>query len=238
LGNIYGTKGLKTLLACPVSDVSKNLIREWTRKHRPQVEPEHQIERYAWMRDNVRGEVLSVGCGEAKVEEYIYLDDNCEVKDATVLRGVDFNPEFLVSARARWPRGIFRHCDIRNMRFPFEDDAVETVLMGDVLEHVPPFYFHHVLSEALRISKPGGRVLITFPNGDFLGNGNASSVYSSDHCWIVTKAALDCILNPLVAWKWWMETGNARHGFKYGYLAGISMSQRFIFVLIENGKED
>lgn len=219
---------------------SFELIKEWTKKHRPQVEPDHQVERYAWFRDTVKGQILSIGCGEAKVEEYIYIRDNGECDYAVPVCGADFNQEFLHSARRRWPNGTFVHYNIcdTGTRLNFGDNSFDTVVLGDVIEHVPPYYLHRLISDSLRVCKPGGQVLISTPNGSFFGDNNSCSIYSSDHVIVMTPEVFKNIIDPPADSKeWWIRDGRARHQFKYTYEMKISNFPRFIFCSLKNNKE-
>jgi SAM-dependent methyltransferase len=53
--------------------------------------------------------------------------------------------------------------DAERDRFPYADEAFDTVVCGELIEHLPgdPMY---LMSEVNRILKPGGHLLITTPN--------------------------------------------------------------------------
>lgn len=218
------------------SKKSMELIHAWMQKNRKVVDPVHQIERYAWFRDNMNLDpnypTLSIGCGESKVEEYIYATEDLSAPyDILPLCGLDINADFVESSSKRWPNGQFRVHDLMNDDFPVSDGIFEHVIAGDVIEHFPPFYLHHVLSESLRVLSPSGKLLITTPNGSCIDRGNTESVFSSDHCVIFTQEVLDNILNPCDESKqWWMTTGRACHGFNYSYNISVSESGRFFFI--------
>ena len=213
-----------------INKESFDLIKEWTKNNRPEVEPDHQVERYAWLRDNVRSEqTLSIGCGEAKVEEYLFIDNQGKVDYNRIIFGIDINESFIESAKERWPCGIFVRRDITYMDITYCDDGFSTIILGDVVEHIPPVYFHKVLSEAIRVCEPGGHILITFPNGSYFGDNNSSSIYSSDHSFVVTEqVAIDLLIPPDK--NWWIEDGKATHNFAYNLDIKISKSKRFLFV--------
>jgi 2-polyprenyl-3-methyl-5-hydroxy-6-metoxy-1,4-benzoquinol methylase len=214
------------------------LIREWTRQNRGAAEPLHQCERYAWLKENASGSVLSIGCGEAKVEEYLYIKDDLTCDHTVPVCGADFNNSFLESARKRWPNGTFVNYDICNSVLAFKDNTFDTVILGDVIEHVPPYYLHKLLSDSLRVCRPQGKILITTPNGSYFGDNNSSSIYSNDHVIVMTTEVLFNILLPTEESKrWWIIDGKAEHNFNYTLSTKNSLSQRFIFVRMINTKE-
>jgi cyclopropane fatty-acyl-phospholipid synthase-like methyltransferase len=50
-------------------------------------------------------------------------------------------------------------------RVPLDDDVADLVTMLDVVEHLAPDELHRTLGEALRLLRPGGRILVhTFPS--------------------------------------------------------------------------
>lgn len=215
------------------------LIREWTRINRGQAEPLHQCERYAWLKEKTKGAVLSIGCGEAKVEEYLYINENLVCDHSVPVCGADFNRDFLKSAQNRWPNGGFVHYDIcSDNALAFKDNMFDTVILGDVIEHVPPYYLHKLISDSLRVCKSNGKVLITTPNGSYFGDNNSSSIYSNDHVIVMTTEVLFNILMPTEESKrWWIVDGKATHNFKYKVSAENPISQRFIFIEMVNTKE-
>jgi len=222
-----------------VSEQSFDLIKQWIIKNRGgYLDPDYQIERYAWLRDNVKGRMLSIGCGEAKIEEYIFIKDDGKVERMQPVYGADINPMFIDSASERWPQGRFVHVDICKDLLPFDNNAFDTVVMGDVIEHIRPIHFHRVLSEALRVCKPTGHVLITTPNGSYLDYSNASAVYSADHCCIFTEEIINSLLIPnREAQKWWIVVAGAKHNFDYNYEVMMPASEKFIFVDIQKKAE-
>lgn len=85
-----------------------------------------------------------------------------------VLRGAkktwtDLSPEMLLAGRARGAQGSAVVAD--GQRLPFPDAAFDAAISINVLEHVPdPATF---IAEAARVLRPGGRIVIVTPNGDF-----------------------------------------------------------------------
>ena len=130
-----------------INQESFDLIKGWTRYNRPEVEPDHQVERYAWLKDSADlRRILSIGCGEAKVEEYFFIDLQGNVDHNYPIYGIDINPLFIKLASERWPCGVFSHNDISNNNILLTDDSFSTIILGDVIEHIHPAFFHKVLS--------------------------------------------------------------------------------------------
>jgi predicted SAM-dependent methyltransferase len=50
---------------------------------------------------------------------------------------------------------------------PFDDDSVDEIWVGDVIEHIPVWRQAEVLTEWKRVLKPGGKLNGTTPNLDY-----------------------------------------------------------------------
>jgi 2-polyprenyl-6-hydroxyphenyl methylase/3-demethylubiquinone-9 3-methyltransferase len=105
--------------------------------------------------------VLDVGCGDGAISELIHNNGNenwaMDLPDVA-----DTVPE----ARKAWLR-VF-HCDASKKPWftlentLFNDGAFDVVFAGEIIEHmidIEPF-----LTEAHRVLKPGGRIVLTTPN--------------------------------------------------------------------------
>lgn len=53
-------------------------------------------------------------------------------------------------------------CDVNRQPLPYADDSFELVTCTEVVEH--PENYRHLLREAYRVTKPGGRVIFSTPN--------------------------------------------------------------------------
>ncbi len=99
------------------------------------------------LRQHARGRLLDLGCG--KVPLFAAYSGY-----ATDVVCVD------------WERTLHRNeyvdyeCDLTSV-LPFDDGAFDTVLLSDVLEHVPQP--EHLCKEMARVLSPGGRVIINVP---------------------------------------------------------------------------
>lgn len=212
---------------------SFDIIKSWIIANRGgYCDPDHQIERYAWLRDNSKGSVLSIGCGEAKIEEYIKVKDDGMINyGQEQVHGVDFNCQHLESARKRWPAGRFYQKDIidRNFRLGmFADRYFDTVIATEILEHVPPFFAQNMIFEAVRVSKDC--VLLSTPNAENITTaGDASCVYCAEHYGLWTDTLLKEFLLPSSesVRQWWLSCFPSDVAFKYDVV--ITKTKEFIF---------
>jgi SAM-dependent methyltransferase/spore maturation protein CgeB len=119
-------------------------------------------ERINWLVAQARGDVLDVGCSQGIASIL------CARRGLRVL-GVDNEAdrvEYANAERERKPAEVrerleFRLADATALDLP--DDSFDTVLLGEVLEHLPDP--PAVLREVARVCKPDGRVVITTPFG-------------------------------------------------------------------------
>ncbi|MDQ3777658.1 MAG: class I SAM-dependent methyltransferase [Actinomycetota bacterium] len=103
--------------------------------------------------------------------------------------GVDVNPRYVARAREN---GLDAHEPDEDGRAPFPDASFDTVLLFEVLEHVPEY--ERVLREAKRLARTN--VLITVPNCGELDRLVAASlvfdhVLDQDHVNFFTRASLE-----------------------------------------------
>ena len=94
------------------------------------------------------GVVLDAACGTGRYAEH------AAVKGHQVI-GVDSSPEMLERARARVAGADFRIGDLH--RLPLPDDAVDIVMCGLALVHVPSL--GPVMAEFARVLRPGGHLV-------------------------------------------------------------------------------
>ena len=103
--------------------------------------------------------VLDVGCGAAgKTLYYASLG-------AEMVYGVDVVERYAVEAEALAEKldltEKFKFLTADAAELPFSDDMFDTIVMNDAMEHVNKP--EAVLTETLRVLKPGGRIYINFP---------------------------------------------------------------------------
>jgi 2-polyprenyl-3-methyl-5-hydroxy-6-metoxy-1,4-benzoquinol methylase len=99
--------------------------------------------------------VLDAGCGEGHLIERLHkaLPDSAFV-------GVDVTDVALRKAQQRCPFASFHKGDV--LRLPFKDAIFDVVTCTEVIEHIPEYA--DALKELARVLKPGGLLVITFPN--------------------------------------------------------------------------
>jgi len=104
--------------------------------------------------------VLDAACGDSVLGEFLTREKNC------IVYGVDLC-EFALKLSTE--KGIeVKQCDISSDRFPFDSNSLDYVTMLCCLEHIiDPV---HAISEALRILKPSGKIIVTLPNAVYIGN--------------------------------------------------------------------
>lgn len=114
-----------------------------------------QQRRYALALPYITGAVLDIGCGRASLADRL----------PTGVRyvGVDHNPAFLESARARHPQHQFYPADLEGPGLPREigDQRFDTVTLMAVLEHLAQPAL--ILNQLAALLAPGGRVVATTP---------------------------------------------------------------------------
>ena len=103
--------------------------------------------------------LLDCACGSGYGAELL--------KGHTSYIGVDVSSEAIDFARKNYGEyGEFCLCD--GLRLPFSDGAFEIISSLETIEHLPKNDHCHFISELLRVLKPGGRIIITSPNRNYL----------------------------------------------------------------------
>lgn len=121
--------------------------------------------------------VLEVGSGSAGVTEF--LEHPVTGVDVAFERTAELRTELLTPVEARADS------------LPFEDASFDVVLSLEMLEHVPAGDRAEVVRELLRVLRPGGRMVLTFPSGptaarlDAWLNEAYRRRHGSDHPWAV-----------------------------------------------------
>jgi glycosyltransferase involved in cell wall biosynthesis len=131
---------------------------------------ERQKERLDWLKNSVAGNALEVGCATGYVADYT---------GAKV--GLDLNIYRLRLAKKRYHEKDFILSNA--MYLPFKEKAFNTVLIPEILEHLPLELAEKIVLEAKRV---GEKILITVPNADKV-NYDKTLVETPEHVWFPTK---------------------------------------------------
>ncbi|MGC9397669.1 MAG: class I SAM-dependent methyltransferase [Anaerolineae bacterium] len=106
-------------------------------------------------------EVLDVGCGRGEILLHIH-------RLGARIHGIDYASAAVnisrrvVESEVRDGIGVYQ---ANARQLPFVQARFDRVLMLDIVEHLYPLELHEALSEAYRVLKPGGRIVVhTAPN--------------------------------------------------------------------------
>lgn len=100
------------------------------------------------------GTVLDIGCGPG-----VFADRLSQLKCRTY--GVDLSQKMAALAQGRgFPLSSFMVGGI--VQLPFKDNSFDSVLCSGVLEYLTEI--ESAIKEMSRVLKPGGRLIVTFPN--------------------------------------------------------------------------
>jgi glycosyltransferase involved in cell wall biosynthesis len=129
-----------------------------------------QKERIDWLKNNVSGKSLEIGCASGYVTNYV---------GASV--GLDLNGRRIKHAKNSYPNLDFIIASAFNL--PFKEKAFDTVLIPEILEHVPLKDAKVAISEAKQIAN---KILITLPNA---GKPDCikALVENPEHLWFPTE---------------------------------------------------
>ncbi len=180
-----------------------------------------------WVRENIRGPVLDIGCGPGVILS--------EVNRGTPKAGIDIDREALKAASSFNPGAFLAAADWK--RLPFKDKSFSGVVLSGVLcGSLPREVKESVLAETVRVLKPGGRVLIFDINREHWAAGRFNQL-------LLDYGGLGTLLgdhgiairntvgwNPLPSFVWFLPRSlKARiaaknHRYKYFFIPSIILS--------------
>jgi 2-polyprenyl-3-methyl-5-hydroxy-6-metoxy-1,4-benzoquinol methylase len=100
------------------------------------------------------GNLLDIGCGNGVIADYFQ-------KEGATVTGIDPNPEVIKEAK-KYQSCTFFIQNGTNLQFP--DSLFDTIIINDVLEHVPYNQASKLLREAKRVMNSKGRMYISIMN--------------------------------------------------------------------------
>lgn len=151
-----------------------------------------QLVRLSFLKKRCRGKIMELGTCYGFVLAFC----NGHI-------GVDRNERSIELARILNPEKTFLVADVRHV--PYDDKSVDTVLLPDVLEHLPFEVVPLAINEAIRLARQ--KVLITIPEA----NSRHSTCFK--HQWLCTEKALKVLTRDL------------RHPFMVNRLAGFILME-------------
>jgi len=124
--------------------------------HDPRVFNAYSQARYQWIiwasADLMGKKVLDLGCGDGSLS-FLIAEKGAEVS------GVDNDEIGLEFARKNVPKADFVNASAYNL--PFKDEFFDVVVSCEVIEHLEEP--EKMLSEAMRVLKKGGMIVLTTP---------------------------------------------------------------------------
>jgi 2-polyprenyl-3-methyl-5-hydroxy-6-metoxy-1,4-benzoquinol methylase len=108
--------------------------------------------------DGSSKEILDVGCSPGHLAISL-------ARMGHNVTGIDLNDEYLVKYPPKWLKEISRkQWNIENNRLDFNDECFDYILFTEILEHIAITHPSIILSDLLRLLKPGGVLYLTTPN--------------------------------------------------------------------------
>jgi len=104
-----------------------------------------------FLKDTPNKDILDVACGTGR---FFYLYGNRKIY------GIDISKDQLAEARKKDQKAILKICDAENICYL--DNFFDVVITSQFIEHIPQY--KQVIKEMVRVCKPGGTLIIDFPN--------------------------------------------------------------------------
>lgn len=112
------------------------------------------VERWA---GQIGGRIIDAGCGPGHWTNFLH-------QRGADISGIDLVPEFIESARSRFPDASFQVSTLRALGAA--DGSLSGVLAWYSLIHLPPAELPPVLAELARVLSPQGHLLVGFFEGE------------------------------------------------------------------------
>ena len=109
------------------------------------------------------GRVIELGCGEGELTAWVARRGCRPV-------GVDISRKKIETARRRYPDLEFIASDVLDLEQPAA--SFDTVVLAEILEHVPPEVGDAMLERAWNWLTPEGRLVVSVPNEELVPHAN------------------------------------------------------------------
>lgn len=107
-------------------------------------------------RDSRRGRLLDIGCGPGVLTEDLMTRGHA-------VWGIDASPRMIEQCRRRFAGSPGLRFEVGDAtRLPYPDRSFDTVVCLGVIDRVRDY--EHAIAEIVRVTRPGGAVLVSFPN--------------------------------------------------------------------------
>ena len=137
----------------------------------------YQKERLIWLKKNAGGKIFEVGCATGFILNYLGGGT-----------GIDIDKLRIEYAKQRYTTSKFYVADATRM--PFKKKEFDTVMLPEILEHVPFNVARKIVAESRRIGK---KLLITVPNAE-KKNYDRNLVENPEHLWYPTQKLMETLV--------------------------------------------
>jgi len=154
----------------------------------------------------LKAPVMDLGCGDGFFAEVVF---------GRIATGVDIADSRMGEAQSK--QVYDRIVEYNGTKLPFHDESFETVVSNCTLEHVEKL--EKVVTEAGRVTKPGGRFLTSVMAKPWEDNLAGSMVLGNSYKSWMRKKQVHVNLLSFSEWKWVFEKGGWKVINAVGYLA-------------------
>lgn len=140
--------------------------------------------------------LLDIGCGPGT-----FIGTLPQTMDCT---GTDLAKAQIDYANSEYDGSAHRFVCVKEGALPFDEASFDAVTLIELIEHLPRTVIEGLLRDALRVLKPGGKVIMTTPNYASLWpllekivNAKAPVTYEDQHISFFTPGRLRTLLGGL-----------------------------------------
>ncbi len=105
----------------------------------------------SFLKKSEKGRILDVACGTGRVFPHY---------EKRIIYGVDISKDMLKKAKKRFPKAILKTASAE--KIPYKNNMFSVAITSRFTCHTP--YYKKAISEMTRVVKPGGSIIVDFPN--------------------------------------------------------------------------